>query len=748
MASEVSSRMARLSRSISERLATPVWRGRFLLLAIGALGLFLLRFAILRSFPFPPSGDAGGDLFGVHQWLGTAPPGEGAFPRLPPVYSLVVVAPALALFPAFTAIDVYSALVPALLIFPAYAFLRRSAMGPLWCGVGAFALAGSAAFSLMMTWNAAYNLFGIFLLLLFLATLPPALRNGDWSSVAVAAIAFGLLVGSHMLTALVGVVAAVATGAAFLLTSPMAWRPRLRHLGQVALGLAAASAPFFGLYYAFVATGTNFGLGAYASSLSAVYGSAWYFAWGVQGGPIPLFVLLDLVLAAVGMWGWLAWRREDPLYLGAVLGVSAGALAIPWIAASEAARALYYLPIPLVAAVVNTLDRWDREGLGTSVDRAVTRLRALAPRSRPRPIPRPGPRPWRHAAVVSLAIVVVGANLALAATVADQGAAFYQTLTPDRVAALNWVQSHTPPNATFFDGAGLFAWMWGYANRADYAPQPLTYQSTATSYANARLADLVNLGGFLAGDGAFVVAMDSPARVGTPSVYLTTPGGWLPLLSAQADGVYLWMDTAQGPREVTLGQATFLGATPFASANGTVGYRITYAWPGAGFQVNETEIVSGASVTLAWNSTGATLSAVSTTFSFPPSGYYLRYVMAPGANPNVTEAEFAVGSQPSFQVAFTGGSFSVSTDPTGWTHLAFRGRAFRLSSIDLPDSSAGAFTLDTAGVLAQLGIRYAIVDYQMDYPMYVRLEAGIPGELSSTLLARFGSIYLFEVRPP
>src|ERR1700693_5065034 len=53
-----------------ERPVAPAARWEFLLPASVAVGLFLVRYAILGQVTYPPSGDAAGDLVWIHAYLG------------------------------------------------------------------------------------------------------------------------------------------------------------------------------------------------------------------------------------------------------------------------------------------------------------------------------------------------------------------------------------------------------------------------------------------------------------------------------------------------------------------------------------------------------------------------------------------------------------------------------------------------------------------------------------------------------
>src|SRR5271154_6689349 len=88
-------------------------------LTVGVGAVFALRMHTLLGFPYPPSNDAGGDLYSAQQWLGH--PISGVDVSLqPPLYYWLVVIPSVWAFGPFLGPQFYMALVPALLVFPGY----------------------------------------------------------------------------------------------------------------------------------------------------------------------------------------------------------------------------------------------------------------------------------------------------------------------------------------------------------------------------------------------------------------------------------------------------------------------------------------------------------------------------------------------------------------------------------------------------------------------------------------------------
>lgn len=714
-----------------------------LVLALAVLAVFLLRFVPLSASPYPPSSDAGGDLFGLHRWSGLAPPAAAPYPYLPPGYYVAVIAPATILLPTFLGLEVAMALVPALIVLPAYALFRSGGLAPPTSVLAAVMLAGSAAFSLMTTWNSAYNLFGILLLVAVLALLPGALRSGRWTRVGAAAAAFGLVAAAHMLTFLVAAIAAVSIGVAYGLETGRPTRPRLRRLALVGGALGAAAAPFSLLYLSYLRTQVNAGIGPFGAALPTVVGQAWFFPWGSQVGPIPPFALLDLGLVAAGIYLWAFRRRADPLYVAGLAGVIVAALSVPLLDASEAVRGLYFLPIPLVAALAQAMDA----------------LLARAPAVAAQPDPRPGrARDARRAlrrltngpgvrlaAVGALAVVLLSTNLLYSVEVTQEGAQFYRVLTPQRVAALDWLSAHTPPGAAVYDGAGLSPWVWGYANRADYAPAPLANEATAASYRAALWADYLDMGSFLAGSGGLIVATNAPSPVGSPGLFVAVPGNWVPLATSVAADDSLTVTENGTATNLSVAAGELVGARSFGAPGTEVGYDLSYRWTPEQIVAHQILAVGPSGARIAWSVADGTVDSATWSFGILPSGYLLNYHLPDVTDAANLSAAFSSPSGARFSVAFEGASVSAVNEPNGWLRVVVRAATFVVSTGGLLAPLSTAFTLDTQQLWAALGIGYALVDYDRDYRMFTRLEAGVPGELSAALLDRSGTLFIFGV---
>lgn len=717
-------------------------------LAAAVVVLFLARWLVLQQSLFPPGTDAGGDLYGAHVWTGHELAGAGGFPLLPPVYPLFVVAPATTLLPVFAGIQLYDALVPALIVLPAYALFRQSPVRPFAAGVGAVLLASSAAFSLMLTWNAAYNLFGILLLTGFLAALVQALRTGTRGSVVLCALLFGALAGSHELSFLMAVLTLSAALAVYGLGTGGGWRTRLRRPALLGGLCALAAAPFAGLYLVLARQSANSGIGSFGANLPAVYGNALFFPWGSQTGAIPLLVLGDVAVVAGGILLWTFRPQTDSVYLSVIGGSAVAALTVPVLDASEAVRGLYFLPIPLCAAAANAADFLLAGPTPVAVEPPeVTRASRIARGFRHGygSLVRRGPVP---VAALGLAVFLLGANLAYSLNVEAQGTRFYGVLDPTRVAALDWIRTQTPTGTVVYDGAGLSPWIWGYGERVAYGPAPLWAQSTAASYQAALAADHLDMGAFLVGNGGLIVGSNLPGRAGTPTVFVAVPGNWVTLATSQAGDVAFHVRSSTGPRTVSLATAQFVRVVTVPGPGNAAGLRTDVWWPSAGVGLSETTTVRNGSVDFAWSSNDSAFLSTSWRLSLPPSGYFLNYQFTPNGGSRSWAASLSPLAGPSFNLTATGGSFRTSENASQWSTVDFNGSALHLNFSGLPLASGPAFTLDTSTLFVRLSLTFALVDYDRDYGMFTRLEAGVPGHLSAAVRAHFGSLYLFAVSVP
>ncbi|MGI0156587.1 MAG: hypothetical protein ACREDE_10725, partial [Thermoplasmata archaeon] len=256
-------------------------------LLIGFAVISYVRLVLLFSGPYPPSGDVAEQLYWSHIWLGTAFPSPVTVWWIPPVYIFSIYIPFTHLFPLFTGQRLLMGIVPALLVFPTYLLLRESDIRPPFSLFGAYLLALAPSVSLMLTWNAGYNLFGIFWALFFFAGLAGALRTGRRGYVLLAALGFGLTAGTHYFTFAFLVLGFVWVGVLALWLLPRR-AATARTLGKVLGAGLVCAAPFALVYLTLVQQTGNVGGAVTLSALSSLAQQILPFSSGGQALWSPL----------------------------------------------------------------------------------------------------------------------------------------------------------------------------------------------------------------------------------------------------------------------------------------------------------------------------------------------------------------------------------------------------------------------------------------------------------------------------
>lgn len=688
----------------------------YVALTIAAVAIFVFRYEILLEVPYPPSGDAGGDLYLAHAWLGR---GFAAMPQslqTPPLYYFAVVIPFTTAFPTFEGIRLYMAVVPALLVGPGYLFVRTSGVGRWPAVLGGVLLGLSTIWSLMVTWNAAFNLFGILLLLLFLAALARFLKDPTWRAGILVAVTLFLVGLAHPLTFLVAVIALAVAGVLLLLARGPGV---LRHLARLVVPATLASLPLL-VFYVPSSAGvtTSGGGGSYSAVLLWAIQSGPFFAWGYQGATFRVVVGIDLVVSLLALAA-ISRSPERRPFVGALAGVLAGAVAVTLLDPANAVRGLYFLPIPFLAPIPALAEDLYRHGWPPLALRApgtpLARLAAAPSGARARGM---------VVAAAAVLLVVVNANASV--PVMTAGIHFNESLTPDDVAVMDWIRTHTPSNATFIDGAGLEPWMWGYAERMDYAPSPTSTQVTVASQRAAILSDELDMGSYLLANPYWAFASSFPSPIGAPQIYLATPGYWEPFLGTQSDDDVLEVNATTGPHWIGLQYAAIATATPSQSGE-ALAYRFALNWTSLDDTLTITDRLDGGDLSLAWSAGDVAVEQANYSFGMPPSGYFFDYVSVPQvANASSVTDVLSLGTE-TFSVELSGGRFTQETLPDGWTQLWYWGSgALDLSASGMqPQNSEPLLAMNTSALVGQLGVDYAIVDVNHDYGMFCRLEADV-----------------------
>ncbi|MCI4369245.1 MAG: hypothetical protein L3K09_06770 [Thermoplasmata archaeon] len=719
-----------------------------LLVSVAAL-VAIFRWEILAQIPYPPSADAGSDLYVTRLTLGH-PLVHSWISQQPPVYYLLIEAPATAALAPFVSVDFVMAMVPALIVFPGYLLIRETGASRPGAILGAALLAVATDFSLMVTWNGGSNMFAIVLLAFLLYFLIRTFRTPDRWHIALSGLFLSLIAGTHELTFTLALLILLYATVAWVLLSRSVRVPLKTFFSIIAVG-AVLSLPYLAVYVTSVHQSTNLGVGGYLYALTVAYQMFPTFAWGFQGTVVPLLAWVDASLGIVALSAlWLHSERLDAANVLACTMI--GALTLPLLDASNAFRGFYFLPLAFIVPIPVLLE----DGCGLVSRALVARIRR--PTTGSPPTPGDGrPRRWslrtRSALPRLVPLGVAGAlllmlivpNVEFSQTSMQQAEAFYSGLNPDSVNVLNWMKGNTAPSATFFDMSGISAWIWGYADRWAYAPGSLNGQVTVQSYQSTLTADYVMLGQHLLGNQYLYVATNYPSPHAAPQVYLDIVGYWDPLEESESGLVLLHALQGSSPVNLSLDSAQYEGLTN-SSSGSTMSYTYQFLWPSAGIGAHERIALNGQDVSIAWSLTNATLQNVSMAFNVPPSGYYYEYVDIPqGALAGAMKDTFRAGPD-TFSLQFDGGQNSQLIDSSGWLRL----QTTVPSTLWVNGSgivAAGAPTVsiaETSHILGGLGVDYIVLEYDRAYDLYLRINANALSGVTTTRVYQSGNYYVFS----
>lgn len=730
-------------------------RLRIPLLLSGLAAVFTVaRYLVLVPLGYPPSSDAAGDLIWLHTYLGHPVPGFDLGQLPPPIYFFAIVAPFDLAMGPFAGAQWTMAVVPSLLTFPAYRLARAAGADRAPSLVVAALLGSSGALSLMVTWNSGYNAFAIVLLTAYFAELLRYLDRPTRNRMLVAGLLFAAIAGSHLLTFLF---AAVTT--AFVLLGHVLLGPARRAAARAAVWVAGTGAlfalPFASILYANYRVSTNVGgpvspIGLH--ELGQTYATFPALTWGFQGNTPPptLTGFAYAVLIGVGLaglviiWGVPRFRRLAIVSTSIVAAV----LLLGPLDPSNADRLGYFLPIAVMPALV---------GIAPFLSRVAERLVASRPRTPPSGAPTPvlarAPRRRSVGAIVAVcaAVLLVSTATTLSLQEMQESSRYYLILNGNVVAALDWIRSQTPATAKVFDGADLYAWIPGYADRFGYSPGNLQAEVTGPSYQTTFDANLIALGSSVLADGSLYVGTNLPGAANSPGIYLRTAASYAPFLVGSLGNTFVTLPNSTGAVPLSGGQpgAVSTGVTSAGVPYFTADYRfptqsatVVQTMELNGTTVSETLGLAGSSSPLPWR----------TDYLIPPSGYYFNYSLTTvaGSQALARAFQFAGGT---FGVAF-GANVSVlaSPLPNGWAivDLAPFGQSVSAQLVGWSFGvAAPSQAFSTAALAASLGIGYVVVDSAVNYAVYVRFvtEAALPIPQAAAVFAS-GPVSIFTPLPP
>jgi hypothetical protein len=721
----------------SERL--PV----LLALIVAFLGVTLFRLEIIATFPYPSSSDVGGDLYSAQQWLGNPIPGLWIALQ-PPLYYWLIVIPFTAALGPFAGPQTYMAVVPALLVFPGYFLIRKTPASIPGSILGATLLATSTSLSLMVTWNGAYNALGIVFLVGFLGALMVTFERPTNRRLLVAGVLFGLVAATHLFTFLLAAFVLV-IGVALWVGLSRHRRAEIRTGAKVVLFSAIACLPMAPILYESLTGSAGVGVGGYAGAISYAFSLAPFFTWGFQSTTVTGLFLLDTLLAGLGIAS-LWWRPGSRAAAVVVSSVLIATILLPFVQASNADRALYFLTIPAVVGIPSFC-----EELG---GRLATRL-ARRSRSRIRLSRRTvwnlgGGGNARFYAALGVSTAALASLLLVNASVSsatlDSATAYYSELTPNIVQTLDWLGENTPANSRIYDSLGIAPWIWGVSHRLAYEPQPLSSQVTNASYQATLQANYISLGEHLAGAGALAVSSSAPSQLGVPSVFVAVPGYWAQFVSSQADLTFLIFSRGSTTLNDSLASASTVSSTSLVLTTGAAEVLTAYDWPGSGLAAQQEVLVTSRSINISWTSNSSRLDQVQWWLGLNPQpSYYSPTLLTPEDNVSSYTNSYQGGGA-TFSTVFHAGNLNQMPQSNGWTYLWCRNSTWLNLTFAGPSivATPSPWAMDTSTLIESLGITYALADPYVDYYFFGRVSSSAVTGADVSQVFQSGNVSVFQ----
>lgn len=711
--------------------------------------------SVIFQHPYPPSGDAGGEVFAAHEWLGYPIPSQlTGTPKEVPVYIFLVVIPAINLLGTFQGVMWYVSLLPAFLAIPAYYLGRVLGLKKTTGLVLSLLVATSAAFSFMLSWGAGSNLFGILLLTFFLAELTLAFRTNKSLHILLTGAIFGLIAGSDPITLVCAALALVVSSLAYLALSRGLTRSSLKTSALVvccSLLFASLFAPFYlSQHYVNVGVGDYLNvLGWFYSPVALVYPWGWFYSFtpnSIEFMDAGLFVagalLLFLNRRTAGM---------DRAGFAVIVGAFASPMLFPMINASNAVRGLYFLTVPVMIVVCFSLEQYSAIfGKGSPI----SQRESLAATQSPRRVRRKLNRSTAIAMITPVATVaILAVNGMVSYQVLSYDVNYYESLTTDDVQALAWISANTPSSAQFYDAAGLQTWMWAYAQRSDFSATPLGSQVTKLSYDDALIADQIQMGVYLLENPYVTIANSPPDPVGTPQIYVAVPGYWQPLFGASGNSIAL--DYANDGGTAQVGLQYLINLTHASLSQGTSESQGVFdVRPTQGpWAATISESLNSSTYSISWTSDypGHPIQYVTASFGMPPSGYFYNYANVPEVRnaSSVSDSLNVAGS--AFTMTISGGNLSQTVLPDGWTSLDYNGTG----TIVFHFSGGSPFArnyytpiVNSTELLLKNGIKYIVLDTNHGgYEMSLRIQSLSLVGLTPVRLFQAGTVFVYELEP-
>ncbi len=465
--------------------------------------VFTVRFSVLNRYSTPPSEDLGGDLALLDAYTSPDAVRPDYQYHSPPAYHFAVVWTFTGLLPTFAAIKLYAALIPTLMGLPFFILskdIAKSVTGPM---VATLLFVFSEPYNEMIGWGGILNALGIFFMLLSVYYGHRVLKEGQRRDASLAGIFASLTIGTHHLTAVYLVISATAITVLLIVFQLSLLRRRLGALSLSAVIAIVLSMPFMHVYVWGLRNTVN--IGASSDDLSLLIGQAPVAVANLAREIPSLVVLLALSIPAAACL--VKGARQDPGRL-VTLGSLASLIPLSLLLKPETlVRASYYAAIPLfvcVAVLVSRIIRCSQGSGNKSVSLGI---------------------------IVLLLVLVVGVlsleSYRRLVTAVD----YYQILSEDSLAALDWIHQNTPRGATFFTNyVGLKSWIEGYSRRLAFDSRPLTSLVTEREFRETQIANMINLGNYGLEGEHLRVGDDFPSGYNNPGVHLRIPGYQIALL--------------------------------------------------------------------------------------------------------------------------------------------------------------------------------------------------------------------------
>lgn len=691
-----------------------------------------LRAAVLLATPFPPSGDVAGDIYNANAWLGHSINGiYGQAPLSPPLYYFLIVLPFIHIFGVFKGAEIYMSFVPALLVFPGYLITKNLTRDRLYGMFGGALIGGASVFSLMVSWNAAYNLFGIFFMLFFIYYLQKSYEKRRVKYLSITGFFFALVVGTHALTALVSFITFLISAVLLLsinLVKRSNIRPTMVSIVLLFGFMVLFSTPFFFLYYKLFSVSIVSGL-SNPSSFKYYLENFLSFPWGLQGPKFSLIYVVDVIISILSL---LSIFFLKPELKSPMIGLLLSLLILPLVETANAVRFLYFLAIvfllstPLVFKDSNEI-----------VKHFLRRAKMSLNRSKQYGI---------KAFVIALLLLFVLLNSSFSYTLLGQASNFYKTLSPEQVKVLNWIKYNTTSNSSVYDTTGIPGWILAYSDRMAYSPGSLTNQVTSSSYNQTYYADLIDLGNYVLSNKNFALGFNYGSAIGDPEVYLLGPTGFTEFSIAATDNIFLNFTHDGKKYNFSLNYANPVSMKE--GSNQILSWmNFTFLFPNQGVFVFENISINERTYSLNFYSNNSKIESIEYGFSILPNGYGFNYVNLRSYN----------GRSLSDSISFSGENFifnvnssfiNQSVSSNGWTSinvLSNNSISFDLSVSTFSGTSSTLF-INTVDLLHILNISYILANYN-DYPFFNRFFANSTSFLGTSYIvkAKFGSTYIFEV---